>query len=196
MADSKGNVVHLGERECSIQRRHQKLIEEAPSPAVTEKLRRRMGRTAVEAAAAVQYVERGHHRVPARRGRQLLLHGDEHPDPGRARRHRARDRPRPGEGADPRRGGRAAVLRAEGRRLLRATPSSAASTPRTPGPSCPRPGTIRHFFQPGGPGSARGHRRPRGLRDLALLRQPGRQADGPRARRAPRRSHACSARST
>jgi acetyl-CoA carboxylase, biotin carboxylase subunit len=59
MADSKGNVVHLGERECSIQRRHQKLMEEAPSPVVTEKLRRRMGRTAVEAAAAVQYVNAG-----------------------------------------------------------------------------------------------------------------------------------------
>src|SRR4029453_7760783 len=53
MADSKGNVVPLGERECSIQRRHQKIIEEAPSLAVPEKLRRRMGRTAVEAAAAV-----------------------------------------------------------------------------------------------------------------------------------------------
>jgi acetyl-CoA carboxylase, biotin carboxylase subunit len=55
MADGRGNIVHLGERECSIQRRHQKLIEEAPSPAVTEKLRRRMGRTAVDAAAAVNY---------------------------------------------------------------------------------------------------------------------------------------------
>jgi acetyl-CoA carboxylase biotin carboxylase subunit len=59
MADSKGNVVHVGERECSIQRRHQKIIEEAPSPVLTEKLRRRMGRTAVEAAAAVQYVNAG-----------------------------------------------------------------------------------------------------------------------------------------
>jgi len=59
MADSKGQVVHLGERECSIQRRHQKLIEESPSPAMTDKLRRRMGRTAVEAAAAVQYVNAG-----------------------------------------------------------------------------------------------------------------------------------------
>jgi acetyl-CoA carboxylase biotin carboxylase subunit len=59
LADSKGNVVHLGERECSIQRRHQKLLEEAPSPMMTEKLRRRMGRTAVEAAAAVQYVNAG-----------------------------------------------------------------------------------------------------------------------------------------
>jgi acetyl-CoA carboxylase, biotin carboxylase subunit len=59
MADSRGNVVHLGERECSIQRRHQKLIEEGPSPIVSEKLRRRMGRTAVEAAAAVNYVSAG-----------------------------------------------------------------------------------------------------------------------------------------
>ena len=59
MADSKGSVVHLGERECSIQRRHQKILEEAPSVVVTEKLRRRMGRTAVEAAAAVQYVSAG-----------------------------------------------------------------------------------------------------------------------------------------
>jgi acetyl-CoA carboxylase biotin carboxylase subunit len=59
MADTKGNVVHLGERECSIQRRHQKIIEESPSTVVTEKLRKRMGRTAVEAAAAVQYVNAG-----------------------------------------------------------------------------------------------------------------------------------------
>jgi acetyl-CoA carboxylase biotin carboxylase subunit len=59
MADTKGNVVHLGERECSLQRRHQKVLEEAPSPVVSEKLRRRMGRTAVEAAAAVQYVNAG-----------------------------------------------------------------------------------------------------------------------------------------
>jgi acetyl-CoA carboxylase biotin carboxylase subunit len=59
MADTKGNVVHLGERECSIQRRHQKIIEEAPSPFVSEKLRQRMGRTAVDAAKAVHYVNAG-----------------------------------------------------------------------------------------------------------------------------------------
>jgi acetyl-CoA carboxylase biotin carboxylase subunit len=59
MADAKGNVVHLGERECSIQRRHQKLIEESPSPVMTERLRRRMGRTAIEAAQAVEYVNAG-----------------------------------------------------------------------------------------------------------------------------------------
>ena len=59
MADGKGNVVHLGERECSIQRRHQKIIEEAPSVIVGEKLRRRMGQTAVDAARSVQYVSAG-----------------------------------------------------------------------------------------------------------------------------------------
>jgi acetyl-CoA carboxylase biotin carboxylase subunit len=59
MADTRGNVVHLGERECSIQRRHQKIVEEAPSTFVSEKLRSRMGRTAVEAARAVQYVNAG-----------------------------------------------------------------------------------------------------------------------------------------
>jgi acetyl-CoA carboxylase biotin carboxylase subunit len=59
MADTKSNVVHMGERECSIQRRHQKILEEAPSTFVSEKLRRKMGRTAVEAAAAVQYVSAG-----------------------------------------------------------------------------------------------------------------------------------------
>ncbi len=59
IGDTRGNVVHLGERECSIQRRHQKLIEEAPSPIVSDKLRKRMGSTAIEAAKAVQYVNAG-----------------------------------------------------------------------------------------------------------------------------------------
>jgi acetyl-CoA carboxylase, biotin carboxylase subunit len=59
LADSHGRVVSLGERECSIQRRHQKLIEEAPSPVVDEELRRAMCDSAVEAAAAVGYVSAG-----------------------------------------------------------------------------------------------------------------------------------------
>jgi acetyl-CoA carboxylase biotin carboxylase subunit len=57
--DSHGNVIHLGERECSIQRRHQKLVEESPSVAVTPALRTEMGRTAVLAASAVGYVGAG-----------------------------------------------------------------------------------------------------------------------------------------
>src|SRR5699024_1902336 len=54
-ADSHGNVVHLGERDCSVQRRHQKVVEEAPSPAVDGALRERMGAAAVNAAAAIGY---------------------------------------------------------------------------------------------------------------------------------------------
>jgi acetyl-CoA carboxylase biotin carboxylase subunit len=59
LADSYGRVIHLGERECSIQRRHQKLIEESPSPAVDADLRERMGQVAVAAAEAVGYVGAG-----------------------------------------------------------------------------------------------------------------------------------------
>jgi acetyl-CoA/propionyl-CoA carboxylase biotin carboxyl carrier protein len=59
LADTHGNVIHLGERDCSIQRRHQKLIEEAPAPAVDEQLRARIGTIATEAAAAVGYTGAG-----------------------------------------------------------------------------------------------------------------------------------------
>ena len=82
LADSRGGVIHLGERDCSLQRRHQKILEESPSPQLTPRLRRKMGEAAVRAA-------KGH---PVRRGRnggvspgtrrQFLLHGDEHPHPG------------------------------------------------------------------------------------------------------------------
>jgi acetyl-CoA carboxylase biotin carboxylase subunit len=59
LADLHHNAIHLGERDCSIQRRHQKLIEEAPSPALTEKQRRKLGSTVVDAAKAVQYSNAG-----------------------------------------------------------------------------------------------------------------------------------------
>ena len=59
LADSHGNVIHLGERDCSIQRRHQKLIEEAPAPAVDDAMRERIGRVAIDAAAAVGYRSAG-----------------------------------------------------------------------------------------------------------------------------------------
>jgi len=59
MADKFGNVVHLGERDCSIQRRHQKVLEESPSAAISEELRNRMGEIAVRAAKAVHYENAG-----------------------------------------------------------------------------------------------------------------------------------------
>ena len=59
IADQHGSVVHLGERECSIQRRHQKIMEETPSPAVTPEIRARMGDAAVRAARAAGYVNAG-----------------------------------------------------------------------------------------------------------------------------------------
>jgi acetyl-CoA carboxylase, biotin carboxylase subunit len=58
-ADEHGNVVHLGERECSIQRRHQKVIEESPSPIYDRELRERMGEAAIKVASAVRYVGAG-----------------------------------------------------------------------------------------------------------------------------------------
>jgi len=59
LGDHHGGMIHLGERECSIQRSHQKLIEESPSPALTDKMRRKMGSTVMDAAKAVQYSNAG-----------------------------------------------------------------------------------------------------------------------------------------
>jgi acetyl-CoA carboxylase biotin carboxylase subunit len=59
LADTQGNVIHLGERECSIQRRHQKLLEESPSPIMEDDLRTRMGEVGIAAAKSVNYVNAG-----------------------------------------------------------------------------------------------------------------------------------------
>jgi acetyl-CoA carboxylase biotin carboxylase subunit len=59
LGDKHGNVIHLGERDCSVQRRHQKLVEESPSPAMTPELRERMGAAAVKGAKAIDYVGAG-----------------------------------------------------------------------------------------------------------------------------------------
>ena len=59
LGDHHGNLVHLGERECSIQRRHQKLLEESPSLGLSDKVRRKMGNLVVDAAKAVQYTNAG-----------------------------------------------------------------------------------------------------------------------------------------
>ncbi len=81
MADTVGNVVSLGDRDCSVQRNHQKLIEESPSPAISEETRKAMSRYAVLAAKTVGYTNAG---GPKRR---VLLYGDEHQNPGGTRCH-------------------------------------------------------------------------------------------------------------
>ena len=151
MADSKGNVVHLGERECSIQRRHQKIVEEAPSTAVSEKLRKRMGRTAVEAASAVQYVNAGtieflldadgnyyfmemNTRIQVEHGVTELVTGR---DLVKEQIHVAAGEPLSFSQKD---------LRFEGHAL------ECRVNAEDPTTFVPSPGTIRHFHQPGGPG--------------------------------------------
>ena len=59
LSDKHGNMVHLGERDCSVQRRHQKVIEEAPSPFLDKSLRNRMGKAAIKAAQAADYINAG-----------------------------------------------------------------------------------------------------------------------------------------
>ena len=130
LADSHGNVIHLGERDCSLQRRHQKLIEEAPAPAVDAELRARIGKIATEAAAAVNYTGAGTIEGLLA-GRRVLLPRDEHPRPGGALRDRDGDRDRHRQGGDPGRGRRAAVDLPGGRASCAGTRSSAGSTPRT-----------------------------------------------------------------
>jgi len=73
VADEHGNVIHLGERECSVQRRHQKMLEESPSPALNDKLRERMGRHRGRGDEEDPLQQRGDRRVPPRRARRLLL---------------------------------------------------------------------------------------------------------------------------
>lgn len=79
MADNYGNAIHLGERDCSIQRRLQKLIEEAPSPALDEKMRQKMGKAAVKAAKAVKYSGAGTIEfIYVPHEKNVLFHGNEY----------------------------------------------------------------------------------------------------------------------
>ena len=123
LGDQHGNIVYLGERECSIQRRHQKVVEEAPSPFVTPEDAQEHGRAGGRARPGGRILQRRHGRADRQRRRperqELLLPGDEHPAAGRASGDRGSHRPRPGRADDPRGGGREAGVHAKGREARR-----------------------------------------------------------------------------
>ena len=172
--DDHGNVVHLFERECSLQRRHQKVVEESPSPALTPALRARMGAAAVAAAARGRLPQRRHDRVPARRrGRRgaVLLPRDEHAAAGRASGHRGGHRRRSGAARSWR---SRPARRCRGRRSRCAQRGHAiecriyAEDPASD--FLPQAGPLLLYREPAGPGHPRRRRRRRGRRDRRQLR--------------------------
>ena len=121
LGDSHGEVVHLFERECSIQRRYQKIVEEAPSPAVDDALRAELGAAAVAAGKAIGYTGAGTVEfVLATSDGGVLLPRGQHPAAGRAPGHRADHRARPGGAAAADRRGAAAAGRGDRRAHRRA----------------------------------------------------------------------------
>ena len=154
--DEHGNVVYLGERECSVQRRHQKVLEEAPSPIVDQDMRRRMGEVAVRVAKAAGYTNAGtvEFLVDQQKNFYFLEMNTrlqvEHPVTELVTgldlvhlqiAHRCR---------------RAAAVHSRKTSSCAATPSSAASTPKIPTTiSSPRPGKITRLISPSGPGIRR-----------------------------------------
>ena len=180
LADGHGNVVHFGERDCSLQRRHQKLLEEAGSPALSTGARDRLGATATAALATLGLSQRRHAGVPVS-GRPVRLHRDEHAPAGGASGHRDGLRHRPGARADPHRRRCGARLWAGRHPILRPrhrVPHHRRGSRRR---FMPTPGRVTAFHAPGGLGVRVEFRAVRRLFRAALLRQPGGEADRARA---------------
>ena len=186
LGDHHGNVIHLGERECSIQRRHQKLLEESPSVAVTDKVRRRMGGVVADAARAVQYTNAGTFEfLMDEKGNFFFMEVNtriqvEHPVTEMV------------TGIDI---VKEQIRIAAGERLSfkqsEVTFTGHAIECRVnaedPETFVPSPGTIHAFSIPGRPGRARRHGGALRVHDLAVLRFDDRQ--GHRARPRPAGSH-------
>ncbi len=105
LADGQGNAIHLGERDCSMQRRHQKVVEEAPAPGITPEQRAKIGKVCVDACLRIGYRGAGTFEFLFENG-QLLLHRNEHAHPGGAS----------GNGTDHRRGSGARTVADRSRR--------------------------------------------------------------------------------
>jgi phosphoribosylaminoimidazole carboxylase (NCAIR synthetase) len=170
IADSFGNVCHLGERDCSLQRRHQKVLEEAPSPIIDAAARAKIGKVVVDAVKAIGYLGVGTIEFLYENGEFFFIEMNTRLQVDR-----------PGARADPHRRGPAAVVH-PGRGDLRGprhrVPDQRRERPHLrplagPGDGLPRPGRA---------GRAARFGALRRLHDPALLRQPGRQADRPRPR--------------
>ena len=198
LGDKHGNVLYLGERECSIQRRNQKVVEEAPSPLLDAKTRASHGRAGRRALQGGRLRQRRHGRVRGRPGPLVLLPGDEHPPAGRAPGHRARHRHRPRRADDPRRRRREAEIQAV-RREAERLGGREPHLRRGPVPQLPALDRPADPLPPARRGQdalrrhrAQRHRRVRGRRDLHALRPDDRQARHPRADAA-RRPSTCRA---
>ena len=177
--DGKGKAVHLGERDCSLQRRHQKVMEEAPSPAIDAKTRAKIGRTCADAVAKIAYAGAGTIEFLYENGEFYFIEMNtrlqvEHPvteaiydvDLVQEQIRVAAGLPMSFTQAELEPAGHAIECRINAEKLPQFQPS---------------PGRISTYYAPGGLGRAHGQRHLRRLHHPALLRQPDRQADRARA---------------